>query len=87
MTPTRQQLQTNAVKVSTYTIRAADDLPAIVWRAEQWRTGGAWRVDIFRDGVLQAEAIAPNDVIPVIRMRGARDARIATRIANKLIGA
>jgi hypothetical protein len=70
----------------SYTVRPVDEAPAIEWRAEAFFNGRKWSVDLSRNGHPYANGISPSDVIGAIKIQGGRDAKIASRIAKKLLG-
>lgn len=66
-----------------YTIRAKDGAPTIEWSAEAYSVGGRNRFDLFRNGELFAEGIAPDAIEATVALAGGRDAKARHRIARK----
>lgn len=79
---------TAAVRTSkhSYTIRAKDGAPAIVWTSEVYFVGQGWRADLWRNGHLWAESVAVDDVLAAISYSTWRNRAQARRVADKLRG-
>jgi hypothetical protein len=68
---------------NTATVKACEDLEAVIWTSEVYTVGNTVRVDLLRNGAEWGTGIAPADVRSAV-MCCTRSQKSAATIAKKL---